>query len=78
MSEEVKAPLPTVAQASGLASQAMAPARDPAIAVKEEFDLAGQRGTVEAFELFIARHPDSALADQARARIVQIREQGSR
>jgi hypothetical protein len=43
------------------------PTRDPNIAVEEEYQLARQRGTAEALELFIARHPDSPLADKARA-----------
>ena len=41
-------------------------ARDPKIAVEEEYQMARQRGTVEALELFIARHPDSPLAAKAR------------
>lgn len=43
------------------------PARDPKLAVKEEYDLARQQGTVQALELFIARHPDDPLATKARA-----------
>ena len=43
------------------------PARDPQIAVEEEYRLAVQRGTTQAFELFIARHPDDPLAEKARA-----------
>lgn len=43
------------------------PARDPQLAVQEEYQLARQRGTAQALELFIARHPDSPLADNARA-----------
>jgi hypothetical protein len=42
------------------------PARDPEVAVEEEFRMARQRGTAEAMELFIARHPDSPLAEKAR------------
>jgi hypothetical protein len=42
------------------------PARDPEIAVAEEYQAARNSGTREAFELFIARHPDSALAEKAR------------
>ena len=48
------------------------PARDPNIAVEEEYQLARQRGTAEALELFIARHPDSPLAAKARADLRQI------
>lgn len=43
------------------------PARDPQLAVQEEYQLARQRGTAQALELFIARHPDSPLAEKARA-----------
>lgn len=41
-------------------------ARDPKLAVEEEYQLALQRGTVQALELFIARHPDEPLAEKAR------------
>ena len=43
------------------------PARDPAAAVAEEYEIARQKGTAEAFELFIARHGDDPLAEKARA-----------
>jgi hypothetical protein len=43
------------------------PARDPDIAVQEEYQMARQNGGAQALELFIARHPDSPLADKARA-----------
>lgn len=43
------------------------PARDPEVAVQEEYQAARQHGTAQALELFIARHPDSALAEKARA-----------
>jgi hypothetical protein len=43
------------------------PARDPAIAVAEEYELARQKGTAAALELFIARHSDDPLAEKARA-----------
>ena len=43
------------------------PARDPKIAVEEEYQIARQRGTAQALELFIARHPDDPLAEKARA-----------
>jgi hypothetical protein len=41
-------------------------ARDPEVAVQEEYRAARHRDTAEALELFIARHPDSALAEKAR------------
>jgi len=43
------------------------PARDPSLAVAEEYELARRKGTVQAFELFIARHGDDPLAARARA-----------
>lgn len=43
------------------------PARDPSIAVEEEYQLARRQGTTQALELFIARHPDDPLAAKARA-----------
>jgi len=43
------------------------PARDPEIAVEEEYQMARQRSTVEALELFIARHPKGQLAEKTRA-----------
>ena len=43
-----------------------APARDPNIAVQEELDIARQAGTVAAYDFFIARHPNHALAQVAR------------
>jgi hypothetical protein len=42
------------------------PARDPNIAVQEEFELARKSGTIEAIDLFILRHPDHPLAEKAR------------
>lgn len=44
-------------------------ARDPAAAVAEEYEAARRKGTREAFELFIARHGDDPLAEQARAEL---------
>jgi hypothetical protein len=48
------------------------PARDPKIAVEEEYQIARQQGTVQALELFIARHPDDPLAQKALADIRRI------
>jgi len=48
------------------------PARDPSIAVAEEYELARKKGTAEAFELFIARHGDSPLAEKARAELKRL------
>jgi hypothetical protein len=43
------------------------PARDPKLAVEEEYQLARQQGTVQSLELFIARHPNDPLAEKARS-----------
>ena len=51
----------------------MPPARNPEIAVEEEYNMARRRGTAEALELFIARHPESALAERARAELRQMK-----
>lgn len=48
------------------------PARDPSIAVAEEYELARRKGTAEAFELFIARHGDDPLAEKARAELKRL------
>lgn len=41
-------------------------ARDGNIAIAQELDAARKSGTVEAYDLFIARHPDHPLAETAR------------
>ena len=46
-------------------------ARDPAIAEGEEFNAAVRQGTVAAFDLFLARHPDSVYA----ARVSALRDE---
>jgi hypothetical protein len=43
------------------------PARDPRLAVEEEYQMARRLNTVQSLELFIARHPDDPLAARARA-----------
>jgi hypothetical protein len=48
------------------------PARAPSAAVAEEYELARQKGTAEAFELFIARHGDDPLAEKARAELKRL------
>ena len=40
--------------------------RDGNIAIREELDTARAKRTVEAYDLFIARHPDHPLAQIAR------------
>jgi hypothetical protein len=47
-------------------------ARDPTVAVAEEYEAARRTRTREAFELFIARHGDDPLAEQARAELKRL------
>ncbi|MGY4287219.1 hypothetical protein ACVWXO_006439 [Bradyrhizobium sp. LM2.7] len=47
-------------------------ARDPAAAVAEEYESARRKGTREAFELFIARHGDNPLTEQARSELKRL------
>jgi hypothetical protein len=58
----------SAAQAASLPGEpsGIAPARPGEIAVREEFEAARRAGTREAYDLFIARHPDHALAERAR------------
>ncbi len=55
-----------------LRAPSVPPARDPSAAVAEEYELARQKGTPEAFELFIARHGDDPLAEKARAELKRL------
>lgn len=48
------------------------PPRDPNIAVAEEYEAALKKGTIEALELFIARHPEHPLAEKARAELKRL------
>jgi hypothetical protein len=54
-------------------ANSMPPARDPDAAVAEEYQAAQRTGTAEAFELFIARHTDCALAETARGDLRRLR-----
>lgn len=47
----------------------MARPSDPEKAVQAEYENLKSKGTREALELFIARHPDHPLTDRARAEI---------
>lgn len=46
--------------------QTAAPARDGNIAIQQEFDTALALNTLDAWELFIQRHPDHPLAVEAK------------
>lgn len=48
---------------------AAARARDGNIAIAEELDAARRARTVEAYELFLARHPGHPLAEAAKAEL---------
>jgi hypothetical protein len=52
--------------------------RDPDIAVREEFDAARARGTIEAWELFIARHGNHRLAAEARKELERLKQRRTR
>lgn len=47
--------------------------RNARIAIEEEYALARKRGTAEALELFIRRHPDGPLAEAARVQLQSLR-----
>lgn len=47
--------------------------RDPNLAVREEFDMARTQNTVEAWELFIARHGEHRLAAEARKELGKLK-----
>ena len=49
-------------------------ARDPDIAIKEEYGAAIKVGTVKALNLFVARHPESPLADRAQRALKLLRK----
>lgn len=46
-----------------------APARDGNIAIREEFDMAVEQATAEAYDLFIQRHPNHPLTVEARRKL---------
>ncbi|WP_311268945.1 hypothetical protein [Sphingobium sp. WCS2017Hpa-17] len=46
----------------------MAPPSDPEAAIRSEFAAIERKGTAQAYALFAHRHPDHALADEARRR----------
>ena len=54
-----------------------APARPGDIAVREEFEAARRAGTIAAYDLFIARHPDHALTDTARRERERLTREGA-
>lgn len=63
----------TLANQTGEAPEMMDKPPDPEKAVASEYAEIKRRGTVEAFELFVARHPDHPLADDARRNLKRFR-----
>ncbi|MBB4186446.1 hypothetical protein GGE07_003105 [Sinorhizobium terangae] len=47
---------------------------DPEVAVRSEFERVKAKNTVEAYERFIRRHPDHALAEEARKAILRLKQ----
>ena len=54
------------------------PARDGNIAIQQELDAARRAGTLEAYDLFIARHPRHPLIETARRERARIARQRRR
>lgn len=63
---------PKIAQARH--SEPLPLPRDPDVAVREEFDAARASATIEAWELFLARHGDHRLAAEARKELDKIKK----
>ena len=53
-----------------------APARDGDIAIREELEAARRAGTRDAYDLFIARHPQHELAQVARCERARLADRG--
>ncbi|MCA1441399.1 hypothetical protein I6F07_14465 [Ensifer sp. IC4062] len=47
---------------------------DPEVAVRSEFARVKAENTVEAYERFIRRHPDHALAEEARKALLRLKQ----
>jgi len=62
---------------NSMKSQQIAPARDGDTAIHEELCAARGKGTVEAYDLFIARHPAHPLAEVAKKERMQLSSRGS-
>ena len=64
--------------AQGTPSAQVPPARDGDVAIQEELDAARRAGSLEAYDLFIARHPGHRLATVAREERARIAGGGER
>lgn len=51
----------------------VAPSRDGNIAIQEELEAARKAHTVEAYELFLERHPDHPLSTTAQQELNRLR-----
>jgi len=56
----------------------LAPHRDGNVAIAEELDAARRAGTIAAYDLFLARHPDHKLARTARRERLAIAQRHGR
>lgn len=61
-----------------LRSRELRPARNGDIAVREELDEARRAGTLAAYDLFLARHPEHRLAEVARRERTEIAARGAK
>ena len=52
--------------------------RDGDVAIREELEAARRAGTIAAYDLFLARHPDHALAETARRERAELRSRQPR
>ena len=66
------------APVEGKAMPDLIPARDGNIAIRQELDAARRTATVDAYDLFIARHPAHPLAETARRERAELISRGSR
>jgi hypothetical protein len=65
----------TVAVPADVSIAVMNTPPDPDEAVRAEYRGVQARGTAEAYELFIERHPDHPLANEARRELKRLRRQ---
>lgn len=63
-----------VAASAVAAEEPIAPARSGDVAICEELTAARAAGTAAAYQLFIARHPDHALAAVARRELRKLEQ----
>ncbi|MCA1406285.1 hypothetical protein I6F26_17835 [Ensifer sp. IC3342] len=64
----------TVQGATKIGGVEMQKPPDPEVAVRSEFERVKAKNTVEAYERFIRRHPDHALAEEARKALLRLKQ----